>query len=80
VTAIGLIVLCALLLSINPDLRERVTRMVSDRQFGVVHSSVTHVATVAIDTSHGFADDNTYLFGFLVAACLFFVLMVKVIR
>ena len=46
VTAIALLVLFGMLLSINPDLRERVTRMVSDRQFGVVQSAVSHVATV----------------------------------
>jgi hypothetical protein len=77
VSAIALLALFAMLLSINPDLRERVTRLASDRQFAVVQSAVSHVATVALDTIGGFAGDNTYLFGFLVAACVFFVLMVK---
>ena len=79
VTAIGLIVLCGILLSISPDLRERATRMVSDRQFGVVHSAVTHVATSAVETTKGFAGDNTYLFTYLIAGCVFFLLMLKVV-
>jgi hypothetical protein len=77
VSAIALLALFGMLLSINPDLRERVTRLVSDRQFVVVQSAVSHVATVAVQTTGGFAGDNSYLFGFLVAACIFFVLMVK---
>ena len=54
VTAIALLALFGLLLSINPDLRERVTRLVSDRQFAVVQSAVTHVATLAIRELAGF--------------------------
>jgi hypothetical protein len=79
VTAIALIALFAMLLSINPELHERVTRMVSERQFGVVQKAVTHVATVAFQTTGGFAGENSYLFSFLVAACVFFVLMLKVL-
>ena len=79
VTGIALSALFAMLLSINPDLRERVTRMVSERQFGVVESAVTHVATVAVQTTGGFAGDNSYLFGFLVAACVGLVLMLRVL-
>jgi hypothetical protein len=79
VTAIALAALFGMLLSINPDLRERVTRLVSERQVGVVNSAVTHVATVAVQTTGGFAGDNTYLFTFLVAACVFLVLMLKVL-
>jgi hypothetical protein len=78
-SAIAIIALFAMLLSINPDLRERVTRLVSDRQFSVVSSAVTHVTGSAVDIAQGFAGDNTYLFAFLVAACVFFGLMLKVI-
>lgn len=77
VSAIALLALLGLLLSISPDLRERVTRLASDRQFGVVQTAVSHVATVAFGATRGFAGDNTYLFGFLVTACVFFLLMVK---
>jgi hypothetical protein len=77
VSAIALLALFGMLLSINPDLRERVTRLASDRQFVVVQSAVSHVATVAVEATRSFAGNNTYLFGFLVAACVFFVLMVK---
>ncbi len=77
VSAVALLALFGLLLSINPDLRERVTRLASDGQFAVVQSAVSHVVTVAVEATTGFAGDNTYLFGFLVAACVFFVLMAK---
>jgi hypothetical protein len=79
VTTIGLLALCGVLLTISPDLRERATRLVSDRQFGVVHSAVNHVARTAYEATRGFAADNTYMFSFLVAACVFFVLMLKVV-
>ena len=78
-TAVALTALFAMLVSINPDLRERVTRLVSDREFVVVQSVATHLATIAIQTTGGFAGNNSYLFGFLVAACVFFVLMLKVL-
>lgn len=79
VTAIALIVLFAMLLSINPDLRERVTRMVTDGQVSGVPSTISYMAESGFAVAKGYAGDNTYLFTFLVAACVFFVLMLKVI-
>jgi hypothetical protein len=54
-------------------------RLVSDLQFAVVQSAATHVASVAFQTTQNFAGDNTYLFTYLIAACVFFGLMLKVI-
>ena len=38
-----------------------------------------HAAASSMAIAHGYADGHTYLFTFLVAACVFVVLMLKVI-
>ena len=54
VTAIALIVLFAMLLSINPDLRERVSRMVTDGQVSGVPSTISYMTASAVALREGF--------------------------
>lgn len=79
VTACALLALFAMLVSINPRLRERTAQMVSDREFEAVRSTVSQATFSVLSLVQGYAGDNAYLFTFLVAACIFFVLMQKVI-
>ena len=53
--------------------------MVSDREFAVVRSTISRAASSAFAVVQGYTGDNTYLVTFLVAACIFVVLMLKVI-
>ena len=78
-SALALLVLSGMLLSISPRLRERATQMTSDREFDALSSTVTYAASSALGLLRGYAGDNTYLFTFLIAACVFVVLMLKVI-
>jgi ABC-type multidrug transport system permease subunit len=79
VTALALLALFAMLVSINPNLRERTAQMVSDREFYAVRSTLSQATSSVLAVVQGYAGDNAYLFTFLVAACIFFVLMQKVI-
>lgn len=79
VSALTLLVLFAMLLSISPRLRERAEQMASDRELNAVRSTVSYAAASALGLLQGYAGDNTYLFTFLIAACVFVVLMLKVI-
>jgi hypothetical protein len=79
VTVIGLVVLCVMLVSINPRLRERTAQVVADPQWDSLRGTVTHAAVSSLSVVHGYADGHSYLFTFLVAACLFVFLMLKVI-
>ena len=78
-TAIALAVLGGLLLTINPRLRERAAQMVADPEWDVVRGKVMHAAVSSVMVVSGYADGHTYLFAFFVAACVFVVLMLKVI-
>jgi hypothetical protein len=44
-----------------------------------LRGTVTHAAVSSLSVVHGYADGHSYLFTFLVAACLFVFLMLKVI-
>jgi hypothetical protein len=78
-TAIALVVLCGLLIAISPRLRERVADVVAHPEWDVMGGTVMHAAASSMAIAHGYADGHTYLFTFLVAACVFVVLMLKVI-
>ena len=78
-TSLALLVLFALLVSFNPDLRDRVTQVVADPQGAAVHGLVTHAMSSGMAVIYGYAGDHTYLFTFLIAACMFTVLMLRVI-
>lgn len=79
VTSLALLVLFAMLISINPDLRERTRQFAADPQGSALQATITHGMMSGIAVIHGYAGDHTYLFTFLIAACLFTVLMLKVI-
>ena len=78
-TAIALVVLCGLLIAISPRLRERAAQVVAHPEWDVFEGKVMHVAVSSMALVHGYADGHTYLFTFLVAACVLVVLMLKVI-
>ena len=79
VTALALLVLFGMLVSINPPLRERTRQFVSDPRHDALGSSITHAIESGVAVIHGYAGDNTYMVTFLIAACIFTVLMLKVI-
>lgn len=78
-TLITLLVLVGGLVSISPRLREQTMLIVSEPGF----KSVRVLATNAMGTGFSFvgdyADYHAYLFTFLVAACVFAVLMIRII-
>jgi len=77
--AATMLVLFVMLVSINPSLRERTEAMAADPQLDSLHDTVVHTVVSSTSILHGYADHNTYLFSFLVAAVVFVVLMLKVI-
>jgi len=79
VSGVTILVLCVILMAINPQLRERVTGLASDREFSGVRSAVSFAVSSTVGLVQGYAGDNTYLFTFFIAACVFVVLMLKVI-
>ena len=78
-TVITLLVLAGMLVSINPNLRERLQLFVADPQWDTLADTAVHTILSAAFLAQGYADHHLYLFTFLVAACVFFVLMLKVI-
>jgi hypothetical protein len=78
-TSLALLVLFAMLISINPDLRERTRQFVANPQNNALQGTVTHAMTSGVAVVHDYAGENTYLVTFLIAACVFTVLMLKVI-
>ena len=79
-TVVTMVVLFGVLVSINPRLRERAHQIISNPQQDDISGAVA--ATVLSSTSimQGYAGDNTYMVTFLIAACIFVVLMLKVIH
>jgi len=75
----ALLVLFAILVSINPRLRERTEQAVSNPQWESASGTITLAITSGMAVVHGYAGENTYLFTFLIAAVVFTVLMLKVI-
>ena len=78
-TVIALVVLCGLLIAISPRLHERVAEVAAHPEWDALGGRVMHIAMSGMTMVHGYADVHTYLFTFLVAACVFVVLMLKVI-
>ena len=80
-TTIVLFVLFAMLLSINPRMREGVDRLAGEGFGGPLWNSVRHAFDTAVLTAmaavSGYAADNIYLFSFLVVATVLLVLMVR---
>jgi hypothetical protein len=78
-TIFTLLVLFGGLASISPRLREQTAQMMSEPGF----SSLRGIATNAVVTGFSFvgdyADYHAYLVTFLVAACVFAVLMIRII-
>jgi hypothetical protein len=77
--SLALAVLFVMLISISPQLRERTQQVVSNPQGSALRGTVTHAFVSGMAVVHGYAGDNTYMVTFLVAACVFTVLMLKVI-
>lgn len=80
VSVAALSLLCLLLVSISPRLRERAVELGSGdstRHFELGRSIVGHALETTLGTASGYAVSNTYLFVFLVFACVLFVLMVR---
>jgi hypothetical protein len=79
-TALALVVLFATLVSINPRLRERSAQMLGEPGLDMMQGMVTRAMMSSVSFVHGYADENSYLFSFLIAAVIFAVMMMKVIR
>lgn len=78
-TVAALVVLAAGLVAIDPRLGERAAQIVTDPQLESARGTLQQVSGSALMMVRGYAGENTYLFTFLVAACCFVVLMLKVI-
>ncbi len=79
-TAATLLVLFGVLVTINPRLRERTQQVAAEPQWESLRGMVVHTIVTNTATLHGYTDRNTYMVTFLVAACVFVVFMLKVIR
>ena len=79
ITAVTLVVLAAGLVTIHPRLGERAAQVVTEPQLQSARGTAQQVTGSAVMVVRSYAGDNTYLFTFLVAACCFVVLMLKVI-
>lgn len=77
VTGVGLTILFAVLLAVDPRLRDRATQMVVDREFHAVQSTISQAVAMTTGVAGDYAGDNTYMVTFLVAACVLVVLMLK---
>jgi hypothetical protein len=82
-TLIALAALTALLVmmvSMNPLVRQRagaLTNGITNQQLESGSTVVGQIVGSIISATSGYAVDNTYLFAFLVAACLLFVAMLR---
>jgi hypothetical protein len=78
VTLAVLAVLFAMLMAINPRVRERFAEMTASVQGRDMNSSVgpvSNAAYAAMSIGSDYASDNPFLFAFLVAAVVLFMLM-----
>lgn len=78
-SALAILTLAGLLLATSPDLRERAVRMTTDPQFDFFRGAAAQAFASSFGIVQGYAGDNNYLFVFMIAACVFVVLMLKVI-
>jgi hypothetical protein len=79
-TVVALTILAGLLMWVSPDLREEVTDSQADQQVAYVQAMAMHAFASTLGVVQGYAGDNNYLFVFMVAACVFVALMLRVIR
>ena len=79
-TVVTMVVLFGTLVSINPRLRERAYQFISNPQQDDVSGAVSQTLMSGTSIVRGYAGDNTYMVTFLIAACVFVVLMLKVIH
>jgi hypothetical protein len=80
VTLAALGVLFTMLITIDPRLRDRagqLTGSVSHQQWETGRSAVNETMGTAVSIVSGYANDNIYLFMFLVVAAVLFVLMLR---
>ena len=78
-TLIALVVVFGMLVSINPHLRERTKLILEDPQFDSLRDTLVNSLVSGAIFAQGYADHHLYMVAFLVAACIFFVAMLKVI-
>jgi hypothetical protein len=78
-TLIALVLLFGMLVSINPNLRERTKVIIEDPQLDSVRDTLVNSVMSGAFLAQGYADHHLYMVAFLIAACVFFVLMLKVI-
>ena len=78
-SAVTLAVLFGGLVSINPRLREQAAQMVSEPGLQTLRGMATNSVVTGFSFVGDYADYHTYLFTFLVAACVFAVLMIRII-
>jgi hypothetical protein len=76
----ALSLLFLLLMAVSPRLRERATELGTgdgSRHLELGRAIVGHALESTLGAASGYAVNNTYLFIFLVFACVLFVLMVR---
>jgi hypothetical protein len=78
-TGFAVVALVVLLVSISPPLREQVQHVFMESAWDVPYGILSNALESGFAIVSDFAGDNSYLFSFLIAACVFFVLMIKVI-
>ena len=64
---------------VYPRLREQTEQFASHPRWDAIGGTVAQTVVSGTTIVEGYAGDNTYLFWFLIAACVFVVLMLKVI-
>lgn len=77
---VTVVVLFGTLVSINPRLREHAQQIMSNPRQDDISGAVAQTLKSSTSIMQGYAGDNTYMVTFLIAACIFVVLMLKVIR
>jgi hypothetical protein len=78
-TVCTLVVLLGVLVSSNADLRQRTEQIIVNGQWDAVVGPLRGAVEAGSALLFGYAGDHVYQFTYLVAAVLFFVLMLKVI-
>lgn len=78
-TVLAVLVLVAILASVDANVRDHLQEFVSNPQWDSMRGTVTNAVMSGFGVVHGYSSDNTLLFVFTVAACVFVVLMLKVI-
>lgn len=80
VTLAALFALFAMLTAINPRVRDRTGELaggITNQSWDASRSALGNTVASLVSLATGYADDNAYLFAFLVVACVLFVLMLR---